>query len=577
MNKYFLVLFLLISSVLSGQDKNYYVSQTDGNDSYTSEQAQNPATPWKTLGKADDLTYQPDDSIFFNKGDTWTAETFTPKGSGTSGHNIVITSYGTGDKPIITVRGELWDWDVEGSWTRPDPGENIWYIAIPDMVNKSRIWINGDEMRKAQYVAWIDETDRFRDSLGTNDRIYLYSIGNPALTYAGGLIEHGQLRSSAIYINSVDYYKIENLDLRGGYYTLRLRAADYITVDNCDIGNSATQFGLLGETVSGSGNTNITISNCTFDANSELTSDWEVKYTEDGLNHNSGGDDWEIYNCTFKNWGHNGLYVTNSTTTTCNDILIHDNFFTSPDISYGRAINVDCYGYTSTGMKIYRNLIRNIPTCNQLNAYGIEFYYNIIDTVRGMTFRPGYADGIQITYGTGVLSQDMKFYNNVFANCVEQGIYMSWYTGRPTKKNIEITNNIFYNNGDAGIYIMASDSIYNNTVKNNIIYKNGAVTPVYYRGTTISAETFNTSDSHGDTISDNLGDNPMFDTGFQLNPFSPAINKGIDVGLTTDYKKNPIEGFPEIGAYEYHPPSGILIDADGNFMIGSDGNIMTTE
>jgi hypothetical protein len=32
---------------------------------------------------------------------------------------------------------------------------------------------------------------------------------------------------------------------------------------------------------------------------------------------------------------------------------------------------------------------------------------------------------------------------------------------------------------------------------------------------------------------------------------SPAIDAGVDVGLTKDFEGNPIVGTPDIGAYEY--------------------------
>lgn len=552
MNKYFLVLFLLISSVLSGQDKNYYVSQTDGNDSYTSEQAQNPATPWKTLGKADDLTYQPDDTIFLKRGDSW-KESFEPLGSGTTTHKIVITAYGTGAKPIITGRDTISGWSSTASWT--NSSGNIWYITIGSLVSKFRVWINGTEQRKAQHVTWIDATDTFADSAEV-DRLYLYCVGNPATVYAGGSIESGWIRSTPVYINSVNHYKLKYLDIRGGYYSVRLRGADGIVIDSCDIGNSSTQFGLLGERIVSPVNQSdsCTVSNCLFDTDNELTSDWEVKYTENGLEV-YGGNIWNIYNNTFKNWGHAGIYVLTATAATNHGINIYNNFFTAPDISYGRGLNVDCLDQNCTDLKIFRNLIRNTPVCSQINNDGTEFYYNIIDTVTDASFRPGYGAGIHITgYSGNTHPINMKFYNNVFANCNDQGIYISWAVGRNSNHDNEFINNIFYNNGSSSLYVMNSDSIYNNTFKNNIIYKNGSSTPVYYRGSTISVETFNTSDTKGDVISDNIGGNPMFDSGFELNAASPAINAGIDVGLTEDYEGKPVPygALPDIGAYEFY-------------------------
>lgn len=551
MKRFIIILFLLCGLVGKAQDKNYYVSQTDGDDS---DSGLTPTLAWKTITKLETVTFQPDDSIFFNRGDEW-KESFEPVGSGTTSHKIVITAYGIGEKPIITGRDTISGWSLTARWTETSGGSNIWYITVGSLVSKFRIWINGTEQRKAEYVALIDATDTFADSAEI-DRLYLYCVGNPATVYSEGSIESGWIRSTPLYFNTVNHYKVDHLDIRGGYYSVRLRASDGIIIDNCDIGNSSTQFGLLGERIADPVNQSdsCVVSNCLFDTDNLLSSDWEVKYTENGLEV-YGGNDWDIFGNTFKNWGHASIYILTGTTATNHRINIYDNYMTAPDISYGRGLNVDCIGSNCQDLKIYRNLIKDTPTTSQINNYGTEFYYNIIDNVTDVSFRHGYGAGIHITgYGGNTLPQGMKFYNNVFANCNDQGIYMSWYAGRNSQHDNEFINNIFYNNNGYAIYVMSSDSIYNNTFKNNIIYKNGTVTPVYYRGTTMSAETFNTSDSHGDTISDNLGDNPMFDTGFQLNPFSPAINAGIDVGLTEDFlgKSVPYGALPDIGAYEFY-------------------------
>ena len=40
---------------------------------------------------------------------------------------------------------------------------------------------------------------------------------------------------------------------------------------------------------------------------------------------------------------------------------------------------------------------------------------------------------------------------------------------------------------------------------------------------------------------------------YRLRPGSPAINAGVNVGLTTDFAGKPTRGLPDIGAYEYRP------------------------
>jgi hypothetical protein len=46
---------------------------------------------------------------------------------------------------------------------------------------------------------------------------------------------------------------------------------------------------------------------------------------------------------------------------------------------------------------------------------------------------------------------------------------------------------------------------------------------------------------------------------YRLNPASPAINAGTDVGLTTDFLGKPIRGTPDIGAYEFYSVTGGML------------------
>ena len=77
-------------------ETNYYFSDS-GNDSNSGSQK----NPWKSLSKLSRSELTPGDSIFFNRGDSFFGE-LVVNGSGTASEPIVFTSYGSGDKPIIS-------------------------------------------------------------------------------------------------------------------------------------------------------------------------------------------------------------------------------------------------------------------------------------------------------------------------------------------------------------------------------------------------------------------------------------------------------------------------------------------
>ena len=78
----------------------YYVS-TSGSDSNSGCSS---SSPWLSIAKVNATTFAAGNSILFEDGDSWTGE-LHPLGSGTNGHNIEISNYGSGADPIIAGAG----------------------------------------------------------------------------------------------------------------------------------------------------------------------------------------------------------------------------------------------------------------------------------------------------------------------------------------------------------------------------------------------------------------------------------------------------------------------------------------
>ena len=96
MKKLLTCLFLVLS--ITANARKFYVSES-GNDTYTTTQAQNPATPWKTLSKAQSNVAN-GDSVLFAKGSKFTG-TLTLN----SKSNIYFGVYGTGADPLFWGNG----------------------------------------------------------------------------------------------------------------------------------------------------------------------------------------------------------------------------------------------------------------------------------------------------------------------------------------------------------------------------------------------------------------------------------------------------------------------------------------
>jgi parallel beta-helix repeat protein len=119
MIKKYIYLFVLLCFVSRINASNYYFSTSTGNDSRTSAQAKNPATPWKTVAKLNSIfsTLLPGDSVLFNKGEIFDGGIIISK-SGSAASPIILSAYGTGAKPIINGLSKLTTWINKGA--------NIW-------------------------------------------------------------------------------------------------------------------------------------------------------------------------------------------------------------------------------------------------------------------------------------------------------------------------------------------------------------------------------------------------------------------------------------------------------------------
>ena len=113
--KFSLVLLAFFLCGQYAQANDYYISSSTGNDSYTSTQAQNQATPWKSIAKLNSFfnSIAPGDNIYFKRGDTFYGSIVVNR-SGTNGNLITISAYGSGNKPVISGLITLSSWSAVG-------------------------------------------------------------------------------------------------------------------------------------------------------------------------------------------------------------------------------------------------------------------------------------------------------------------------------------------------------------------------------------------------------------------------------------------------------------------------------
>ncbi|WP_129366903.1 Ig-like domain-containing protein, partial [Lutibacter sp. HS1-25] len=140
MKKNILIIVLLLSftNIFA---TNYYISSSSGNDSNDGK-SENSA--WKTISKLNTIikTLGAGDVVLFKSGDTFSGS-ISLTTAGSSGSPITFSSYGSGERPIITGFIPVTDWVNNGG--------NIWSKTISGSHVVSALQLNGNPQKVGRY------------------------------------------------------------------------------------------------------------------------------------------------------------------------------------------------------------------------------------------------------------------------------------------------------------------------------------------------------------------------------------------------------------------------------------------
>ena len=225
-------MFFLLTTPTYAAD---YFVKNSGNDSNT---GLSDAQAWATISKVNSFSFQPNDTISFNRGDLW-REQLVPV-SGTSSGRVTYKAYGTGALPIITTSKEensVSDWVDQGSniWQNSDSSftVDIGNIIFDEGASYGiKVFNEGDVDSDLEF--WYDEF---------NDLIKIYSTSNPASRFSDiecARFEHIVNQSGKSYIN------YEDLNIKyGGSHGIDGGGTDNITIRNSHFQfiGGADQFG----------------------------------------------------------------------------------------------------------------------------------------------------------------------------------------------------------------------------------------------------------------------------------------------------------------------------------------------
>lgn len=439
------ILLLLTSLSLFVQAKNYYVSSTIGSDSYSFTQAQNQATPWRSLAKANAIfsSLLPGDSILFKRGDVFFGS-LVATSSGNISKKIVIGAYGAGNKPLFSGFYTL------RSWT--DNGNGVWQIqSTAAKVGLNVFTINNNLQALGRYPNANDVNGgylNYETFNGTSSFTDNQLTGTP--NWAGADVVMRKVRwildickitshsgSTISYTNPVTVntyagktnfgYFIQNdpktLDSFGEWYfdkatkTLQVYYGDDVPA------NYTNKISVVDSVINLGDNSYITLDNIAVEGANVY-----------GI-YAKNGSNISIQNCDINNCGDYGMYVWNTPNTLIenngirnifnNGIYVYNEIATPTTITNNTAKNIGMYpGMGESGDNTYNGIF--------VNGNSLLVEYNRVDST-------GY-NAIEFQ-GNDVLIKN-NFVTN-FCNYKDDGGGIYTYANN---NNAEVPNRIIKNN-----------------------------------------------------------------------------------------------------------------------------------
>lgn len=487
--KQFLTFAIAILSVNTILATNYYLS-SDGNDT---NEGTSQTTPWKTINKLNETTLLPGDYVYFRAGDVFRGKITLNQGGNTSSY-ITLTSYGTGEKPIISGAESVTSWNLNGdyyqaSFTRPvtsffvdnqemilarypndhqyltlDSGQKN-YLKDASITSLPSTYF--DNAKICIHTAqWCWEKTQISsvasDQINFNTNVQLVALNQYGYFVYGNLahldvVNEWQYDSTTQLMSYKSSVDPNTLNCEASVYTNGIEigsTASYISISQIDF-EKQTNAGIA---ILSENNTHIITDNCIFKGQYNYGISDKGSYNEMSNNYLEGvegigiycwgkGGNATIHHNTLKNIGQYRNYgdgsQINMTAIKCafvNNCYIHHN-------------SVDGAGYCGISADggyhlVEKNIVTNAMQLNNdggaLHCFGSGTHHTIFQN-NFVTASDGNTEG---TFKPSFVTPAMYFDNDV-NNCTMQ-------------------NNTVYNRTQKGIYLNAGSN--NNTIKGNTIY-----------------------------------------------------------------------------------------------------------
>ena len=393
------------------------------------------------------------------------------------------------------------------------------------------------------------------------DRIYIADYGTGDLPL---IKSEDKKDGKTIYLFNANYITIQNLNIQGGLLSILLDGADHAIIQGCRFGEeSESGMRATGRYSETTGSNYGIVRHCLI--YSGLEGEFGDLQGTDGIQLMDGASNWHIYKNEFKAWAHSAMNIKPIyTALNSSNNLIEANFFDCSDIDYMRALDITGPENRASKNLFQKNIIKNQTVTSHLHGNDNTVAYNLFIGLKttSASSQPWAIDFHVFTGNSGGVDRndyvcfDNKVYNNVFYG-YQDGVGIRALNSKNGTTNFvhdnEIINNIFYNVGNA---LEIDEEPTGLIITHNLFYSESLSTVFIFKNLTYNLTDF-TSLSGTDEflIENNLELDPLCvnpsSGDFALKNGSPAIDAGLDVGISSDFNSKMIVGHPDIGAFEY--------------------------
>lgn len=197
MRRTLIILFLLLTGTPLWAT-TYYVDNcvVVGSDSNNGTAT---GTPWLTLGKVNGSSFNPGDSVLFERTCTFRGQLY-PASSGSAGNPVTYGAYGTGAIPIIDAATL-----VNSGWSLNSA--DVWQATLTTQPNQ--VFFNGTFGTIETSIGTVTAPNKWWWS---SNVLYVYSTSNPATAFTRPGVEASTLNNALTYgASSLSYFTYTNL------------------------------------------------------------------------------------------------------------------------------------------------------------------------------------------------------------------------------------------------------------------------------------------------------------------------------------------------------------------------------